>query len=140
MTHTKDEALKLLDALRVKYSDVIYDISPHLAAQFENGIAGIEQALAAPTVQEPVAHCEAGPEYCQQCHLEDRSLALAAAVRYVKNNTPKLASDEICMALTTPHAQPAVPDAMTSADIQEHIEYVAGWNDCRAEMLKGMKP
>jgi hypothetical protein len=33
-------------------------------------------------------------------------------------------------------AQPAVPDAMTSADIQEHIEYVAGWNDCRAEMLK----
>jgi hypothetical protein len=39
----------------------------------------------------------------------------------------------------TPPAQPAVPDAMTSADIQEHIEYVAGWNDCRAEMLKGMK-
>jgi hypothetical protein len=36
-------------------------------------------------------------------------------------------------------AQPAVPDAMTSADIQEHIEYVAGWNECRAEMLKGMK-
>jgi hypothetical protein len=34
---------------------------------------------------------------------------------------------------------PAVPDAMTSADIQEHIEYVSGWNDCRAEMLKGMK-
>jgi hypothetical protein len=41
---------------------------------------------------------------------------------------------------TTPPAQPSVPDAMTSADIQEHIEYVAGWNDCRAEMLKGMKP
>ena len=39
-----------------------------------------------------------------------------------------------------PAAHPAVPDAMTSADIQEHIEYVAGWNDCRAEMLKGMKP
>ena len=38
-----------------------------------------------------------------------------------------------------PAAQPAVPDAMTSADIQAHIEYVAGWNDCRAEMLKGMK-
>ena len=41
---------------------------------------------------------------------------------------------------TPPAAQPAVPDALTSADIQEHIEYVAGWNDCRAEMLKGMKP
>ena len=36
-------------------------------------------------------------------------------------------------------AQPAVPDAMTSADIQEHIEYVAGWNECRQAMLKGMK-
>ena len=44
----KDEALKLLDALKVKYSDVIYATSPSLAAQFENDLAGIEQALAAP--------------------------------------------------------------------------------------------
>jgi len=36
-------------------------------------------------------------------------------------------------------AQPVVPDAMTSADIQEHIEYVAGWNDCRAAMLEILK-
>jgi hypothetical protein len=40
---------------------------------------------------------------------------------------------------TPPAAQPAVPDAMTSADIQEHIEYVAGWNDCRQAMLEMMK-
>jgi hypothetical protein len=40
---------------------------------------------------------------------------------------------------TTPTAQPAVPDAMTSADIQEHIEYVAGWNECRQAMLEMMK-
>jgi hypothetical protein len=43
----------------------------------------------------------------------------------------------------TPPAQLAVPDALTSADIQEHIEYVAGWNECRQammEMMKGMKP
>jgi hypothetical protein len=39
----------------------------------------------------------------------------------------------------TPPAQPAVPDAMTSADIQENIEYVAGWNDCRQAMLEMMK-
>jgi hypothetical protein len=36
-------------------------------------------------------------------------------------------------------AQPAVPDALTSADIQEHIEYVAGWNDCRQAMMEMMK-
>jgi hypothetical protein len=40
---------------------------------------------------------------------------------------------------TPPAAQPAVPDAMTSADIQEHIEYVAGWNECRQAMLEMMK-
>ena len=33
----------------------------------------------------------------------------------------------------------ALPDAMTSADIQEHIEYVAGWNDYRAAMMEMMK-
>jgi hypothetical protein len=33
----------------------------------------------------------------------------------------------------------ALPDAMTSADIQEHIEYVAGWNDYRKAMLEMMK-
>jgi hypothetical protein len=41
--------------------------------------------------------------------------------------------------MTRAMAQPAVPDAMTSADIQEHIEYVAGWNDCRQTMLEMMK-
>jgi hypothetical protein len=39
---------------------------------------------------------------------------------------------------TTPLAQPAVPDAIT--DRSESPEYIQGWNDCRAEMLKGMKP
>jgi hypothetical protein len=33
----------------------------------------------------------------------------------------------------------ALPDALTSADIQEHIEYVAGWNDYRAAMMEMMK-
>jgi hypothetical protein len=70
---------------------------------------GLQSPLAQPAPVQPVAHCEAGPGHCQQCYLEDRALALAAAVRYVKNNTPKLVSDEICMALTTPPAAP-VPD------------------------------
>jgi hypothetical protein len=63
---------------------------------------------AAQPAQKPVAHCEAGPEYCVQCKLEDRSIVLAAAVRYVKNNTPPLVSDEICMALATPPQRPWV--------------------------------
>jgi hypothetical protein len=38
----------------------------------------------------------------------------------------------------TPPAQPAVPDAIGTRE-GEHPQYVQGWNDCRAEMLKGMK-
>jgi hypothetical protein len=34
-------------------------------------------------------------------------------------------------------AQPAVPDALNPKD--ENPAYAAGWNDCRAEMLRGMK-
>ncbi len=40
---------------------------------------------------------------------------------------------------TTPPA-PAVPDAIHHTDLSENLEYIEGWNDCRAEMLKGMKP
>jgi hypothetical protein len=36
-------------------------------------------------------------------------------------------------------AQPAVPDAFGTRE-GEHPQYIQGWNDCRAEMLKGMKP
>jgi hypothetical protein len=39
---------------------------------------------------------------------------------------------------TTPPAQPAVPDAFGTRE-GEHPQYIQGWNDCRAEMLRGMK-
>jgi hypothetical protein len=38
-----------------------------------------------------------------------------------------------------PPALPAVPDAIHHTDLSEHPQYIEGWNDCRAEMLKGMK-
>jgi hypothetical protein len=34
-------------------------------------------------------------------------------------------------------AQPAVPDAIHHTDTSETLDYIQGWNDCRAEMLKG---
>jgi hypothetical protein len=37
------------------------------------------------------------------------------------------------------HNKPAVPDAFGTRE-GEHPQYIQGWNDCRAEMLKGMKP
>jgi hypothetical protein len=37
------------------------------------------------------------------------------------------------------HNKPAVPDAFGTRE-GEHPQYIEGWNDCRAEMLKGMKP
>ena len=39
----------------------------------------------------------------------------------------------------TPPTQPAVPDAFGTRE-GEHPQYIQGWNDCRAEMLRGMKP
>jgi hypothetical protein len=63
-----------------------------------------------------------GDEVMYDKHFEDAVAAIEAKLR--KKNAA---------------AQPAVPDALTSADIQEHIEYVAGWNDCRQAMLEMMK-
>lgn len=41
--------------------------------------------------------------------------------------------------MTRAVAQPAVPDAFGTRE-GEHPQYIQGWNDCRAEMLKARKP
>ncbi len=45
--------------------------------------------------------------------------------------------DALRNATTPPAAQPAVPDAIHHTDLSETLEYIQGWNDCRAEMLGG---
>ena len=121
---TKDEALDLaLEALS-PWMDTDADHTEQHAAYY-----AIKQALAAhPAVQEPdlIARLK-HPE--QHYEFTDPKKANAVLMSLCQEAADALASP----------AQPAVPDALTSADIQEHIEYVAGWNDCRAEMLKGMK-
>jgi hypothetical protein len=94
-----------------------YEKFDDLYAVYLNGV--YDGKKAAQTAQEPVAHCEAGPEYCVQCKLEDRSIVLAAAVRYVKNNTPQLVADEICMALATPPQRKPITEAESRQAFRE---------------------
>jgi hypothetical protein len=103
-----------------------------LADDHEKAITAIKQALAA-----PVQSC-----YCPNCEAMGKELAALKAqpapvqepVMEYPDYTPGVGWRNV-----TPPVQPAVPDAMTSADIQEHIEYVAGWNDCRQAMMEMMK-
>jgi hypothetical protein len=78
-----------------------------------------EQALAAP-VQEPVAYL------CEN----------AVGHKYFRWKKPSSTYKPIAL-YTTPPAAP-VPDAIT--DNSESLEYIQGWNDCRAETLKMRKP
>jgi hypothetical protein len=118
----KDEALKL--ALGALDNLLYWDNGKSDYDQAREAITAIKQALAAP-VQEPVAW---------MVYTQDGQSV------YVTDNPTDIKEGQRALPLyTAPPAQPAVPDAMTSADIQEHIEYVAGWNDCRQAMLEMMK-
>jgi hypothetical protein len=122
MTHTKDEALKLaLEALEGIHPG---NMTPMAEEYWNKAITAINQALEQP-VQEPVGEIE-------QIDIDDDGQASAWL---------RLHNDvEVGQLLyTTPPAQPAVPDAFGTRE-GEHPEYIQGWNDCRAEMLKGMKP
>ena len=93
--------------------------APHWE-DLQPAVTAIKQALAAPVQQKPYAY--ANPY----------DLSANTAFRWCEIN-------EYTMPVyTTPPAQPAVPDAFGTRE-GEHPQYIEGWNDCRAEMLKGMK-
>jgi hypothetical protein len=97
----------------------------------EKAITAIKQALAAPV--QPVAQWQKRHPARTDGEWENTNEHDAKWWR------DKAQGWEIRALYTTPPAQPAVPDALTSADIEEHIEYVAGWNDCRQAMMEMMK-
>ena len=137
----KDEALKLalevLESERDKYLD--WGDEDGAPEDVYEAITAIKQALAAQPapVQEPIYQMQMmdGKWIDQAKQSYEYNKAHGHTVRIVYTTSP---AQEFTCSTGLCHYK-AVPDAMTSADIQEHIEYVAGWNDYRAAMMEMMK-
>jgi len=106
------------------------------------------QALAQPAVQEPVAWHDKikGMEVSMDVSTGDDDIDHRVYGQVYEVILAHEAGPDVILAIesernfTTPPAQPAVPDVIHHTDLSEHPQYIEGWNDCRAEMLKGMKP
>jgi hypothetical protein len=112
----KDEALKL--ALEVMHDQGDVGVDEWIAAE-----AAIKQALAAPV--QPVAS------------LKKVDVLMMAETHGIDPSTKGLYGFYIDCISNQPAAQPVMPDAMHHTDLSETLEYIQGWNDCRAEMLRG---
>jgi hypothetical protein len=100
------------------------------------GDVGIGSPPAQPAVQEPVAYDKTEMN-CFVQELYDKKMCEGKHGHY---ETMFHCVHQAIKRVTPPAAQPAVPDAIHHTDLSEHPQYIQGWNDCRAEMLKGMKP
>jgi hypothetical protein len=138
----KDEALKLaLDALEGIHPG---NMTPMAEEYWNKAITLIKQALAAQPVpvQEPVAHSYASTQatMCACCGEHKHTpLRIDKMGGYVCLTCIDKKLGSLLGEFGHPPA-PAVPDAIHHTDLSEHPQYIEGWNDCRAEMLKGMKP
>jgi hypothetical protein len=146
----KDEALKLaLDAL----DNLLYwDNGKSDYDQAREAITAIKQALAAqPAAPKgwklvPVMPAAWIDSVMEQAQVFASAWSLVGS-RFDSGNEMKNAEQakaELRVMLISPPtpqpaAQPAVPDALFR-HAPEHPQYIQGWNDCRAEMLKGLKP
>jgi hypothetical protein len=106
----KDEALKLaLEAL--ESCDFVYTFGNGGYQQFDR--PSVDKAITA------IKQALAAPVQDTEAHYEG-----------VVKGVRKLFDDK--------RAQPAVPDAFGTRE-GEHPQYIQGWTDCRAEMLRGLK-
>jgi hypothetical protein len=123
VTIEKAKLEQALDLLRYARSVASFERN----SEMDSFIATMQALAAQPAVQEPVAQS-----------LID---ALTHAVEIAESKRPGTWDDllQYRVLLNTPPAQPDVPDAIHHTDLSEHPQYIEGWNDCRAEMLKGMK-
>jgi hypothetical protein len=60
---TKDAMKQALEAMK-------NGVDGQTSIEMDEAITSLHQAIAELESQEPVAHCEAGPEFCQQCYKE----------------------------------------------------------------------